>query len=93
MESIKNFFVNTIPNYFKEHPSYSGLSLAVVGLFIIIGCIRDWNWLMASDGSVFNMSWIINTFGRKAARIYIGLLGAVLVGCGILMYICYPHKS
>ena len=93
MESIKNFFDKTVPDYFQHHPGSFGWLLIAGGLLIVIGCICNWNWVLESDGRVWNMNWIINTFGRKAARIYVGLLGTVLVVCGVLMYIYYPHKG
>lgn len=64
----------------------TALLLLVFGVLLMIGAIKDWNWLYQPDGHFqnnWNMGQISRYLGRKAARV-IGFTGGLaLSGIGI----------
>ena len=80
--------------YFKASPGLFGYVIIGLGVMFIIGAIRDWNWLLeGGDGKVFNITWFIATFGRKAARVMYGITGGVCILIGIAWIIIYAKLA
>lgn len=50
------------------------LLFAAVGLLLILGAVRNWNWLCDPTGAPYS-----HLFGRGARRVIFLLLGLVLV--------------
>jgi hypothetical protein len=51
------------------------------GLFSVAGAVLDWDWFMNS-----RRAWlIVKLFGRGGARVFYGLLGAVLAVMGFAL--------
>ena len=71
----------------KKFPKeYAPLIVVACGLLFLIGAIRDWDWVLEGDGRIFNMAWVSNTFGRRVARILVGISGAVIMILGVLYF-------
>lgn len=64
-----------------------GLAIIICGLLFLIGAIRDWDWVLEGNGRAFNLAWVSNTFGRKIARILVGILSSVIIMCGIVLVV------
>ena len=63
-----------ISDFFSTNPEYGYLFGAGAFLFIIIGLILDWDWVVEPGGGYFNIAYFINMFGRKTIRIVYGLI-------------------
>ena len=75
--------MGTFKEWIKQNPYIAGgviaLLLAGFGICLIIGAIKDWDWLYEPDEHYQNnwtMGQISRYLGRKAARM-IGVLGGV----------------
>ena len=77
MDKIKDWIQNN-GNTFSKMVS---LAFLVFGILVIIGAIRNWDWLYKPDASYHN-KWTIGQIsrylGRNTARI-IGLIGGLLL--------------
>ena len=83
-----------IEQWIKNNPTIFKKIIAVVififGVCLIIGAVRDWDWLYAPDAhyqSKWGMGQISRYFGRPVARI-IGFVGGIffaVVG-GVFIY-------
>lgn len=64
-----------------EPTDYFMLAIFVaLGIFSLVAAIFNFDWYFETSGAVT----FVNKFGRKGARIFYALLGAALIGCGIL---------
>lgn len=88
MESLERFL--------KEDPSIFSkilaLALLLLGICLMVGALKDWNWLYAPDKDYQNnwgMGQISRYLGRKTAR-YIGFLGGVFL---FLIGICFTYTA
>jgi hypothetical protein len=71
--------------FFQKNPKYFSVFIALVGGFMILASIFNWDWIFA--GHSFNLKkieGIANMFGRGIARIFFGISGVLLIGVGIL---------
>ncbi|WP_158851325.1 immunity 17 family protein [Algibacter sp. L1A34] len=66
--------VEEFTNFMALNPEYGYLFGAAAFLFIILGVILDWDWVLEPGGGYFNMAYFIEVFGRKRVRIVFGLL-------------------
>ncbi|AEH02099.1 immunity 17 family protein [Lacinutrix sp. 5H-3-7-4] len=73
-----------ITEIMTSNPQYGYLLGAGVFLFIIIGLILDWDWVVEPGGGYFNIAYFINAFGRKTVRIVYGLI--MLIGIIICLF-------
>lgn len=78
-----------LEDFFQNNPHYFGLILLLAGLVLLIGVIKDWSWIFQGDGRVFNIEWFSTTFGRKGARVVMGILAVVLVLLGGIWFFLY----
>ena len=58
-----------------------GLMLVAAGIFSVCGAAFDWDFFIESRKARF----FVDTFGRNGARIFYGILGAVIAVMGVLM--------
>lgn len=73
---------------FSQFPEeYAGLVLVAAGLLLLLGAIRDWDWVLEGNGSRMNAAWISNTFGRKTARIFVGICGSIIALSGLVLFL------
>ena len=73
---------DSITNWMHNNPGIfaKGLSLVILafGIFLVVGAVKDWNWLYAPDGEYHNnwsMGQISRYLGRRTARIIGGCAG------------------
>jgi hypothetical protein len=80
-------YLEQIMSYFKNNPSNVGYVIILLGAVIIYGAYKDWAWIFEGGGRTINIGWISDTFGRKAARNLLILLGLIFVlGGGFWSY-------
>jgi hypothetical protein len=72
-----------VQNYFQNNPGNYGYILIVLGLVLIYGAYKEWGWIFEGGGRTINITWIYNTFGKKAAKSIVMFFGAVLAVLGI----------
>ena len=53
--------------------------LVAAGAFCILGAVQDWDWFLESRKARI---WV-SMFGRGGARVFYGILGAVIVAIGV----------
>lgn len=66
------------------------LVLLLFGILVVIGAIKDWDWLYAPDKSYhswWNLSQVSRYLGRGTARILGSIGGLVIIAAGIAW--CY----
>jgi len=82
-------FFDNIANYLKSHPVGIGIFISLVGLFLLLASVFDWNWIFGDVSSVnYSMRKIdglVNLFGRKASRIIFGIIAFLIFLSGIMV--------
>jgi len=82
-------FFDNAANYFKSHPALIGVFVALVGLFLLLGSIFNWNWIFgdvsSTTYSIGKLDGLINLFGRKTARVIFGAISSVIILLGVLI--------
>lgn len=64
-----------------EPTDYFMLAIFIaLGVFSLIAAIFNFDWYFETSGA----ATFVHKFGRKGARIFYALLGAALIGCGVL---------
>lgn len=63
-----------ITEFMTSNPQYGYIFGIVIFVFLIIGLILDWDWVVEPGGGYFNIAYFIETFGRKTVRIVYGLI-------------------
>ena len=82
--------METIQKFFAEYPQYYGVFFCLIGIFMIISAIKNWEWVLG--GHSWNLSkieGISNFFGRKFARVVMGIFGAIIIIAGIIWFFVY----
>lgn len=82
--------METITDFMSTNPQYGYLFGAVVLIFLIIGLILDWDWILEPGGGYFNIAYWIKTFGRKTIRIVFGTL--LFIGLLACLYGFYNYN-
>ncbi|QPK93729.1 immunity 17 family protein [Actinomyces sp. zg-332] len=70
--------------------SYYQFPLMGFGILVLIAAIRDWDWVVRKNPSGRNKTipWIIlSIFGEKGYRVFLGIMGIVLVISGMGLFI------
>jgi len=82
-------FFDEITNYVKSRPALIGVFIALVGLFLLLGSIFNWNWIFGDVSpatySLRKIDGLINLFGRKTARVIFGAISSVIILLGVLI--------
>ncbi|MDR3118784.1 MAG: immunity 17 family protein [Mediterranea sp.] len=65
------------PHYFVQ-----GL-FAVTGIIALLASLLNWNWFFHAQ----NTQLIVRNVGRPLARLFYGILGAVLMGMALYFYV------
>lgn len=80
--------MNTLQDIWDKFPKkYIILVVPAAGLLVLLGAILNWDWVLEGDGRIMNIAWISNMFGRKAARVIIGINGAIIFIVGMIYFI------
>lgn len=73
-------------SFFSKLPKETGgLAFIVFGLIMLVGAWLNWGWIFQGDGKAINMAWISDTFGRTVARVIVGVMGVLIIICGIVL--------
>ena len=83
-----------LENLFTENPHYFGLLIVVFGVVMLISAIRGAKWLFEKDVNklTYNMKKVdgrINMFGKKAARIIVGIGSVGIIIAGLVWFWIY----
>ena len=79
--------MDNIQQFFKDNPAAYGIFFILLGVFLLLGAIFDWNWLFGNVSQTFNtrkIDGLVNLFGRKTARVVFGALCFLIIFCGVL---------
>jgi hypothetical protein len=91
MDNLKD----TVQDYYNQYPVILPLFCIAVGIFFLLACIFDWNWMFGDvNTTTYNLKKIdglVNMFGRKTARILtgIGAIFIIVLGIGLAIMIIY----
>ncbi len=83
-----------IQQFFTENPRYFGVFFTAMGVAFLLAAIYDADWLFKKDvsGSTYSLEKIdgwINVFGRKTARVVVGIMGVTTIIAGIVWFAIY----
>ena len=86
--------IDKLQAYLTEHPEYFGVLFVVFGVVLLVAAIRGSKWLFEKDvsGVTYSLKKIdgwINMFGKKAARVYVGISGVVVIIAGVAWFLIY----
>ncbi|MBK5721984.1 hypothetical protein JGH11_13985 [Dysgonomonas sp. Marseille-P4677] len=77
-----------VHEYLASNPLVMGLLIIAFGIFLLLAAIFDWNIIFEdierSNYSLTKLDGIINLFGRKAGRIFCGIISIIIIGSGIV---------
>jgi len=81
--------MNDLQKFFSDHPVAIGIVVALLGLFLFLGSVFDWNWIFG-DVNKWNydpgkIDGLVNLFGRKTARIIFGAFSVFIFLAGIFV--------
>ncbi len=85
MEESENIF-DQVREFFTHHPLYFGIFLVIIGIGLLLTAIYDGEWLFGNT-RLYNLQKVdgwVNFFGRKTARIFVGIMAFVLMASGIV---------
>ena len=81
--------MENIQQFLSDNPVIYGIFLLLLGLFLLLGAIFDWNWIFGNVSPVnYNFGKIdglVNFFGQKTARIIFGTFSVLMMLGGVLV--------
>ncbi len=88
MEKIDKFFDEHF-KYVQERPWLAGILIIIIASIVLIGVIKDADWVLEGGHGSWNFAFISNAFGRTAARILVGILASIIILFGVVISIYY----
>ena len=90
-------FMDDIANFLKNSPVAIGLVVVLIGLFLFLGSVFNWNWIFGDISSVnYNpgkIDGLVNIFGRTTARVILGALSLFIFITGaVILWYCWTIK-
>ena len=85
--------MDKLQNFFYTNPHYFGLFFAGAGLFLLVGVILDWDWVMQRGEGAFDLLKLSHHFGRTTARVVMGILAGLCIACGVFYFVYYASLS
>lgn len=83
--------------YIIESKAWGGILISGLGIMLLIGAFKDWNWLFGEvSGATYDLrklDGIINMFGRKTGRVVTGIAGFILIPIGIGWFVLCISKQ
>ncbi len=67
-----------------------GLFIAGIGLVMLIGVLMDADWMLEGGNGRHNIASISRRYGRKTARVLMGLLAGAFLAGG-LIFAAWAH--
>ncbi|MFR9165931.1 MAG: immunity 17 family protein [Dysgonomonas sp.] len=90
-------YIELFKIYFIQNKALGGVFFIAVGIMLIVGAVKNWNWIFGDVSPVTydltKLDGIINIFGRKTARVFAGIGGVILILCGIAWTVACIWKS
>jgi len=81
--------MDNIQQFLKDNPVIYGIFLILLGLFLLLGAVFDWNWLFGNvsrtNYNARKIDGLVNLFGRKTARVVFGALCFLMILGGVLI--------
>jgi hypothetical protein len=89
-------FLKPFNDFISHNPEYGYLLCAGVFGLLLLGCILDWDWVVMPDSG--SRRWfrrfLLENYGRKAARIWFGIiLGLGTIVCLIAFYMMSKKRA
>ena len=88
--------MNKMQQLFAKYPALIGVVVSLVGLFLFLGAVFDWNWMFGDVSRATydpgKIDGLVNLFGRKTARIVFGIFCFFVFLLGIFV-IWYSIRS
>jgi hypothetical protein len=77
-----------VEQFFRENPKFLGIFVILVGIFILMASIFNWNWIFSGHSwNLKKIEGISNFFGRGIARLFFGIGGIGIIILGIILVI------
>jgi len=81
--------METVQQFLSDNPAVYGIFLFLLGLFLLLGAIFDWNWIFGNisrtNYDFGKIDGMVNFFGRKTARVISGVFFALMMLGGVLV--------
>ena len=81
--------MENIQQFLSDNPVVYGVFLFLLGLFLLLGAISDWNWIYGNISQVNydlgKIDGMVNIFGRKTARVVCGVFSVLMMFGGVLL--------
>lgn len=82
-------------SFIMENPHYFGIFMSLFGIVLLISAIMDAHWLFGDINTLsYNFKTIdglVNFFGRKPTRIFVGISSTLLIAGGIFWFWAYGY--
>ena len=81
--------MENVQQYLSDNPVIYGIFLFLLGLFLLLGAVFDWNWIFGNVSRINydfgKIDGLVNFFGRKAARFIFGAVCVFIMLSGVLV--------
>ena len=89
MEKVQEFFnFDNIQPFLRDNPVIYGIVFFLLGLFLFLGAVFDWNWIFGNISKTNydsrKIDGLTNLFGRKTARFLFGALCLLIMLSGLI---------
>ncbi len=84
-------FADKVTLYFQENPGNYGIILVVIGIVLLIGTIRRWNWVVGETRHTSFGLFLIEIFGEKYIIIRMYFLSILFIVLGIGWFLLYQY--
>lgn len=89
MEKEQDFFSKLVESFPKE---YVGLVIVAAGALFFIGACRRWKWVLDMTGQRWAhpfgfLTLMQDWFGDNGVRIGVMIMGAIIMVCGVVLFI------
>ena len=68
---------------------YSGLIIVIIGVFLLLAAIFNWDFVFKDKANSFNSQKIagwVNLFGRNTTRVFVGLSALLVIILGLIWF-------
>ena len=83
--------MDQLQEFFYQNPEYFGLFFSAMGIFLLIGVICDWDWIIENGEGIMDPVKMAKRWGRKGARIWMGILSTLCILLGLLYFVAYGY--
>ena len=89
MMEIGSCNMESVQQFLSDNPVIYGIFLFLLGLFLLLGAVFDWNWIFGNVSRINydfgKIDGLVNFFGRKTARFIFGAVCVFIMLSGVLV--------